>query len=165
MKKNIIFLSVVLIFSFNIKSNSEEAINVVAGAKNIKVLVEISVGDLFDKISILEIKQERIKDEEKLRNIEKELNSLLDTCNEINLKYEETDKIVDLYMELKKINENLWEIEDKIRELEFKKDFGEEFVSLAREVYYKNDSRCKIKKEINILLNSNLVEEKAYTCY
>ena len=177
MKKNLVFLTLALISSSaTIKANQEKVLEegklssyeFVASAKTINnktIMTEISIGDLFDKISILDIKLERITDSEKLINIKKEFNSLLDSCNEIELSDEEIDKLTDLYGELKKANENLWEIEDKLRELEANKDFGEEFVSFARNVYYNNDKRCEIKREINILYGSNLIEEKSYNKY
>ena len=124
--------------------------------------VEVSFGEFLDKISILKIKTERIDDNEKLKNIRTELKTLKKSYNELIKKNAELEKLED---QLKNINEDLWEIEDAIRDKEFKKEFDDEFIKLARSVYFKNDDRSKIKKEINSLLGSDLVEEKSYKNY
>lgn len=123
------------------------------------ILSPISVGELIDKITILEIKFEKIKDKDKLKNIAKELKILNILCQENKIWDKETTK---LKQSLKEINYKLWDIEDKIREKENLKQFDDEFIQIARSVYINNDIRCKIKKQINLLLNSELVEEKSY---
>ena len=123
---------------------------------------EISIGELLDKISILEIKLEKIKDKKDLEEIKKEYKILKEAQNShINL----SDEIQKLYEELKKINLNLWDIEDKLRICEKNKDFKEDFIELARGVYINNDKRAKIKYEININLGSNIKEIKQYVKY
>ena len=128
-----------------------------------KVLAEISVGELFDKITILNIKIKKIEDQQKIKNILKELNTLNDQATKIDI----SDKI-SLDHQVKKlrfINEELWDIENFKRECEANKDFGENFIKLSRDVHFKNDIRAKIKKEINLLSNSIIVEEKEYSKY
>ena len=127
-----------------------------------KILSEISAGELLDKISILEIKLDKIKDKNSLEEINKEYKILKEVKNS-NIK--STDKIDLLTKEIKKVNLNLWEVEDKIRIYETKKDFGQEFVDLARHVYFNNDKRAKIKSEINEILGSNIKEIKQYSNY
>jgi hypothetical protein len=123
--------------------------------------VEISNGELLDKFSILEIKMGNITNLSKLANIENEYRELTSDCT--NLLRDST--ISTLYAELKSINQKLWVIEDDIRDCERSKDFGPEFVSLAREVYFTNDDRARVKKEINLASGSSLVEEKSYKDY
>lgn len=126
------------------------------------LLVEISPGELIDKITILEIKLERIGDAEKLKNVRVEWETLTaarDGSVEISPELER------LTAELKTVNERLWEIEDAIRDCERRKDFGDKFVELARGVYLSNDKRSAIKRAINELLGSPLVEEKSYAAY
>ena len=130
--------------------------------KSKKILSEISAGELFDKISILEIKLKKIKDEESQKEIIKEYNVLKKTQN---LNVEVTEKLNYLFIEIKKINLNLWNIENKIRACEKNKDFGKTFVDLAREVYLNNDERSKIKSKINKILGSNIKEIKQYIDY
>lgn len=127
-----------------------------------KIFAEISVGELLDKISILEIKQNNLKDEEKLKIVTKELSSLKETLNK-DVKF--TDEIQSLYNDLKNINSKLWEIEDGKRDCERRKEFGEEFIQLARSVYIENDNRAKIKNSINKLSGSNISEVKSYDKY
>ncbi len=127
-----------------------------------KIFAEISVGELLDKISILEIKQANIKDQSKLEIINKEHASLKDALDK-NVKI--TDEINSLYEKLKNINTKLWGIEDNKRDCERRKDFGEEFIQLARSVYIENDTRAKIKNEINKLSGSNISEVKSYDKY
>ena len=126
-----------------------------------KILAEISVGELFDKIAILEIKKSKIKDKDKLNDVEKELNSLNDALkkNELN---DIDDKLKLLLQDLKNINNDLWEIEDAKRLAEKNNNFDELFIQLARNVYKKNDLRAKIKLEINNYLGSNIKEVKSY---
>jgi len=126
------------------------------------VNVEISIGEFFDKITILEIKKERISNAGKLININKELDGLNNLLTQLPFSREGVEKEV---LELLKINEALWEIEDDIREKESKKDFGDRFVELARAVYITNDRRSEIKMEINVKLGSDFVEEKSYEEY
>ena len=128
-----------------------------------KILAEISVGELFDKITILNIKTQKIHDSEKLQNIEKELNFLNHQTSNINVKDQE---LLNRNIEkLQLINEELWDIENYKRECEANKDFGEKFIQLSRDVHFKNDIRAKIKKEINLLTDSTVVEEKEYSKY
>ena len=128
-----------------------------------KVLAEISVGELFDKITILNIKTKKIEDKQKLKNIFKELNTLNEQATKIDI----SDKLSldDQVKKLQSINEELWDIENFKRECEANKDFGENFIKLSRDVHFKNDIRAEIKKEINLLSNSIIVEEKEYSKY
>ena len=127
-----------------------------------KIIVEVSVGELFDKISILEIKQEKIKDPKKLKFINNE-HSILKNQLEKNVKSD--DKINTLYQLLKDINAKLWVIEDDKRECEKNKDFGEKFIKLSRDIHFLNDDRAKIKLEINNHTGSVIKEIKEYTNY
>lgn len=127
-----------------------------------KVSVPISLGELLDKISILEIKNKKILNESKILNIKKELNSLNKVLDELNVNLSESNM---LYNKLYKINLTLWEIEDSIRVLEKNEDFGEKFIKLARAVYITNDQRFEVKNDINKLFNSEYVEEKSYEDY
>ena len=124
--------------------------------------VEIPVGDFLDKLSILEIKSERIQDPDKLANIRRELEVLRATWKASP--YVHSD-ITAEYAELKTVNESLWDIEDHIRDQERLRDFGERFIELARSVYLTNDRRAEIKRAINLKLGSALVEEKSYREY
>ena len=125
--------------------------------------VEISNGELLDKISILELKMLKIEDEEKLVNVYKEFDTLNPLVVEL---FENHDgQLQNHYLELAKINGELWDIEDWIRDCEREKRFDKEFVELARSVYITNDKRCEVKKLINILTSSGLVEEKSYKEY
>ena len=127
-----------------------------------KIIVEVSVGELLDKISILEIKQEKIKDEEKLKFINLEHRILKDQLNH-NVKTDE--KLENLFQSLKDINAKLWVIEDDKRQCEKDKDFGEKFIKLSRDVHFLNDDRAKIKLEINNYTGSKIKEIKEYTSY
>ena len=127
-----------------------------------KILVEVSVGELFDKISILEIKKEKIKDPEKLNFINNEYNVLKDQINQ-NLKLDE--KLNTLFTSLKEINNKLWTIEDEKRLCEKNSDFGDKFIKLSRDVHFLNDDRSKIKLEINNYTGSRIKEIKEYTNY
>ena len=127
-----------------------------------KILTEISAGELLDKLSILEIKLSKIKNPALLQEIKKEYNAIneaknksINSSNEINV----------LYMDLKKINEQLWEIEDNIRLCEKNSDFKDKFIQLARDVYFTNDKRSKIKLKINKISRSNIQEIKQYIQY
>lgn len=126
------------------------------------VNVEISIGEFFDKITILEIKRERIHDDEKLENITKELDALNALLQKLPFSRADVQNEVD---ELKSINEKLWVIEDDIRDKEAAKEFDQQFVELARSVYFTNDRRSEVKRTINIKLGSNFVEEKSYEEY
>ena len=130
--------------------------------KSKKILSEISVGELLDKISILEIKLEKVKDKNSLEEINKEYKILK---NAQNSNIEITDKIKKLFNEIKEVNTNLWDIEDKLRICEKNKEFGKNFTELARGVYLNNDKRSKIKLEINKILGSNIREIKQYVSY
>jgi len=130
--------------------------------KSKKILSEISAGELLDKISILEIKLEKIKNKDSQKEIQKEYKILKEIQNS---SIELTDKIKDLLKSIKEVNLNLWDVEDKIRIYEKKKDFGENFIKSAREVYFNNDKRSKIKSEINKILGSNIKEIKQYVDY
>ena len=127
-----------------------------------KILVELSVGELLDKISILEIKQEKIKDSEKLKFINEEHSILKDQLNN-NVKYDQ--KLNELFESLKQINAKLWIIEDDKRQCEKEKDFTETFIKLSRDVHFLNDDRAKIKLEINNHTGSKIKEIKEYTSY
>ena len=127
-----------------------------------KIIVEVSVGELLDKISILEIKQEKIKDQEKLGFINLEHKILKDQLNQ-NVKTDE--KLENLFQSLKDINAKLWVIEDDKRQCEKDKDFGEKFIKLSRDVHFLNDDRAKIKLEMNNYTGSKIKEIKEYTSY
>ena len=127
-----------------------------------KIIVEVSIGELLDKISILEIKQEKIKDSEKLKFINNE-HSILKNQFENNVRSDE--KLDGLYQSLKEINAKLWVIEDDKRQCEKDKDFGEKFIKLSRDVHFLNDDRAKIKLEINNHTGSTIKEIKEYTSY
>ena len=127
-----------------------------------KIIVEVSVGELLDKISILEIKQTKIKDPEKLKFINNE-HSILKDQLEKNVKSD--DNLNNLYQSLKEINAKLWVIEDDKRQCEKDKDFGEKFIKLSRDVHFLNDDRAKIKLEINNHTGSLIKEIKEYTSY
>ena len=127
-----------------------------------KILVEVSVGELLDKISILEIKQEKIKDFEKLKFINEE-HAILK--NQLVQNVISDDKLNSLFLSLKEINAKLWIIEDDKRVCERNKDFGENFIKLSRDVHFLNDDRAKIKLEINILSGSKIKEIKEYVKY
>ena len=127
-----------------------------------KILVEVSVGELLDKISILEIKQEKIKDPEKLKFINEEHSILKDQLNN-NIKSDQ--KLNELFESLKQINAKLWVIEDDKRQCEKEKDFTESFIKLSRDVHFLNDDRAKIKLEINNHTGSKIKEIKEYTSY
>ena len=127
-----------------------------------KIFAEISVGELMDKISILEIKQKNLKDKEKIKIVSKELESL-NNCFQKDVHI--TDQIKSLYEDLKKINMKLWNIEDGNRDCERNGDFGEKFIKLARSVYIENDQRAKIKNKINKLSGSNISEVKSHEEY
>ena len=125
--------------------------------------VNISVGELLDKMSILEIKSIKISNPQKQKNIKKEYDLLNEKAQIIKEGYEE--KFEELYKKLIKINSQLWDIEDEIRILEKNKDFGKNFIELARSVYFTNDERAKIKNDINKIFGSELVEVKSYDKY
>ena len=127
-----------------------------------KILSEISPGELLDKISILEIKLEKIKDKNSQEEIKKEYKILKEIQNS-SIKYE--DRIKNLINSIKEVNIKLWDAEDKLRICEKNKDFGKSFIELAREIYFNNDKRSKIKSEINKILVSNIKEVKQYVKY
>lgn len=127
-----------------------------------KIYSEISAGELFDKISILEIKKNKIKDKNKRNIILKELSSLQETASE---NIEKSKLIIKLYKKLKSINLKLWKIEDDIRDCERKNNFESKFIKLARAVYFTNDERSRVKNKINSLTKSNISEVKSYKKY
>jgi hypothetical protein len=126
------------------------------------ILVEVSIGELIDKITILEIKNERITDPAKLRNVRTELEALTATRGREIIASEALDRLT---AELKAVNERLWDVEEEIRGCERAQDFGPRFIALARSVYHQNDRRAALKRQINELLGSRLVEEKSYPDY
>ena len=117
--------------------------------------IEVSNGEIVDKYTILLIKAEMIKDEDKLVNVKKELSHLADVVLKLNIKKENKEQLI-------KVNLSLWMVEDELRECESAKRFDDYFITLARQVYILNDERAVIKKQINIETNSNLIEEKSY---
>jgi len=121
--------------------------------------IEVSNGEIIDKLTILQIKIERIKDEKKLKNLKKEFDELNKTADSI------MKPSNPLYKDLYEINCELWDIEDHIRDLERRKDFGEDFIATARSVYFRNDKRAEIKRQINLNTSSGLIEEKSYEKY
>ena len=127
-----------------------------------KIYSELSAGELFDKISILEIKKNKIKDKDKRNIVLKELSSLQETASE-NIK--KSKLVTKLYKKLKFINLKLWKIEDDIRDCERKRNFGDKFIKLARAVYFTNDERSLVKNRINKLTKSNISEVKSYKKY
>jgi transcriptional regulator of nitric oxide reductase len=128
--------------------------------ENIKV--PVSPGEVLDKITILEIKSERMSDPEKVANVRVELSLLQETWREF---IRDDDVIRGLHAQLKEVNEALWEIEDDIRDKERAKEFDERFIELARAVYVTNDRRSRVKKELNLHLGSEIIEEKSYQDY
>ncbi len=127
-----------------------------------QILIPISPGELLDKITILEIKSERIESSEKKANVNKELAMLNKVWSD---SVDEDSALVSMRSELKSINESLWDIEDDIRDEERNKRFTERFIELARSVYVTNDQRADVKKRINLHLKSDIVEEKSYQDY
>ena len=127
-----------------------------------KIIVEVSVGELLDKISILEIKQEKIKDQEKLKFVSDEHSVLKD---QLKSKVKSDEKLTELFESLKQINAKLWVIEDDKRQCEKEKDFTDTFIKLSRDVHFLNDDRAKIKLEINNHTGSKIKEIKEYTSY
>jgi hypothetical protein len=121
--------------------------------------IEVSNGEIIDKLTIIQIKLERIKDKAKLVNLKKEYDELSSSSSSI------ISTADSLYISLYEVNCELWDVEDHIRDLERKKDFGDDFISTARAVYFKNDRRSELKREINIKTSSGLIEEKSYEKY
>lgn len=126
------------------------------------ILVPTSAGELIDKLTILEIKSERMTDPAKLANVRTEMDLLLKT---LRTEVPDSPRLQALQAELKRVNLALWDIEDDIRDCERQKDFGPRFIELARAVYVTNDQRAAFKKDINLLLGSQIVEEKSYQAY
>jgi hypothetical protein len=126
------------------------------------IKVEVSWGELVDKITILQIKAERIQDAAKVANVNRELQAL-DAERRMALALDPGS--ADLERQLKTVNEALWDIEDEIRDCERRKDFGPRFIELARAVYVTNDRRCLVKRQLNDLLGSSITEEKSYQAY
>ena len=125
--------------------------------------IEVSNGEILDKITILVIKSKKITDLTKLKNINNELDELKPFLDVVN--YESNSTVNSLVKELESVNEKLWNVEDKLRDKERSKQFDDEFIKLARDVYFTNDERAKIKKNLNEVTNSKLVEEKSYQKY
>jgi len=128
----------------------------------VSISIPVSLGEVVDKITILQIKAERLSDAEKLKNVNNELAALTEA---LNCQVTPSDSLNVLVAKLKSVNAALWEIEDDIRDCEREKDFGPKFIELARSVYKRNDQRAATKKEINLLFGSSLVEEKSYAKY
>ena len=126
-----------------------------------KIKANISIGELVDKITILEIKSLKIENKDKLKNVKYELEILNKIFNKLDI----TEDVLKAKKELYKINLEMWEIEDKIRLFEKEKKFDEDFIQLARNVYKTNDNRSRIKKRLNLLLSSDLIEEKEYISF
>ena len=127
----------------------------------VAILVPVAAGELIDKITILEIKMVKLNDAKQTKNVKKELNYLLEVFEQ----QFDDDILEQLKGDLRKINEALWVIEDDLRCMERRGDFGVDFIELARSVYKKNDRRAALKKEINMLLGSEIIEEKSYQAY
>ena len=127
--------------------------------------IEVSNGEILDKYTILEIKLSEIKDENKLKNVQHEYDVLSPIVKRIYEEVSDSSKLKEFHKGLLYINKKLWKIEDDIRECERNKDFGQTFIDLARAVYFTNDDRSVVKKDINILTGSDLVEEKSYEDY
>ena len=125
--------------------------------------IEVSNGEILDKITILVIKSKKITDPIKLKNINNELDELQPFLDVVG--YESNSTVNSLVKELESVNEKLWDVEDKLRDKERSKQFDDEFIKLARDVYFTNDERAKIKKNLNEVTNSKLVEEKSYQKY
>jgi len=126
------------------------------------IKIDVSVGEIMDKLTILEIKAEKIQDQDKLANVHKERESLLPVVDQPAY---QTDEVRRLFTALKEINLKLWDIEDAIRQKEADKAFDKSFIELARAVYFTNDERAALKKQINLATGSELVEEKSYEEY
>lgn len=124
--------------------------------------IPVASGELFDKITILEIKQENLKDPAKLANVAVELKALAEVAAQT---FPDTEALKTLVSDLKKTNKEIWDLEDTIRDCERGQDFGQRFVETARMIYKTNDRRAAIKREINIYLGSALIEEKSYAAY
>lgn len=127
--------------------------------------IEVANGEIIDKHSILIIKSERIKDPEKLEHVEREMKALSAGVKFVYNSVDDPSTVHDLAEKLKKINEQLWDVEDELRSLESKGDFGQDFINKARSVYFLNDERAALKKAVNILTGSTLVEAKSYIDY
>lgn len=127
--------------------------------------IEVSNGEILDKFTILEIKLQEIKDSAKLANVSKEYESLKPTIESIYNSVQDEVSLTVLYRDLLNVNKTLWNIEDLIRDCERENNFGQDFIELARSVYYTNDDRAAVKKKINTLTGSSLTEEKSYQDY
>lgn len=130
-------------------------------AHKIRLLIPGAAGELIDKLSILEIKKDRISGVEKQKNIQHELTSLQHVRAELG----QDTRLDELHQALRQVNESLWVVEDKLRLKEKARDFGEEFIELARSVYRLNDKRAALKREVNLYVGSDIVEEKSYQAY
>lgn len=136
-----------------------------------RIIIEVAPGELIDRITILEIKLIRITDENKLSAIRNEFTTLTESVHQMreslegNKQQDKLQQLDTLALRLREANEQIWDIEDKIRQFEFNQDFGEDFVETARSVYYTNDLRAGLKKEISMLFGSDIAEEKSYSEY
>lgn len=124
------------------------------------MLVEVSIGEVVDKVTILSIKLEKFQDIVKRENVQKEYNILIKDINELGITEDSED-----FKDLREVNVKLWNIEDRIRVKELHKEFDKEFIEVARSVYFENDVRAEIKKRINVKFGSDLIEEKEYVDY
>jgi hypothetical protein len=122
--------------------------------------IEMSIGEVVDKLTILDIKLEKMTDMQKLLNIRKEYHLLKNELGKMNITLDSEE-----FIKLREVNDRLWEIEDKIRTKEADQQFDDEFIQLARSVYFENDKRAELKKQINLKFGSNLIEEKEYVRY
>jgi len=122
--------------------------------------IDVSIGELVDKVTILSIKLKKVKDKEKLKNIGLEYKLLKESMESIGITIDSEE-----FLQLEEVNLNLWQVEDEIRFKEMKKEFDDEFIKLARAIYFENDKRSEIKRNINLKFGSELIEEKEYTKY
>lgn len=136
-----------------------------------RITIEVAPGELIDRITILEIKLARITDEDKLTHIRNEFVTLTKSVNQMrkalegNKQHDKVKQLDTLALRLKEANEQIWDIEDKIRQFEFSQDFGEDFIETARSVYFTNDQRAELKKEVSMLFGSDIAEVKSYSEY
>ena len=136
-----------------------------------RLQIEVPPGELIDKLTIVQIKTDKIKDREKLKSVRADLLQLTKVADKLhnwcigNNQHDKWDKLTPLAASLRELNGKIWDIEDKIRALEKNNDFGDEFIETARSVYFTNDARARVKKQINELFDSDIKEEKSYTDY
>ncbi|WP_247879452.1 DUF6165 family protein, partial [Azospirillum sp. TSA6c] len=145
-----------------LRSHAAHSTHTRTGPSDMPILAPVSWGELLDKITILDIKAERITDADKLANVRREREALIAVTAQADTTRSEVATLID---NLRAVNTTLWEVEDEIRDCERAKDFGPRFVELARQVYHTNDRRAALKRDLNRLLGSELVEEKSYQAY